>query len=138
MAAEPNSAMFETTVAVTGNNTGNVVPEEAIERLAAGQRPPRAGQRPDNARPVLVNVNGYEYRNTAGVMGAHHRDLGLQLAATVIDGAAMHGGQGRWVLFTGQVACTGGSWLWLPDLRLAFQKGHLAAQTWWAQLGSNQ
>ncbi len=35
-------------------------------------------------------------------------------------------------------ACTGGSRLWLPGLRLAFQKGHLAAQTWWAQLGSNQ
>ena len=46
MAAEPNSAMFETTVAVTGNNTGNVVPEEAIERLAAGQRPPRASTTP--------------------------------------------------------------------------------------------
>jgi hypothetical protein len=45
MAAEPNSVMFETTVAVTGNNTGIVVPEEAIEQLAAGQRPPRAGQR---------------------------------------------------------------------------------------------
>ena len=34
--------------------------------------------------------------------------------------------------------CTGGSRLWLPGLRLAFQKGHLAAKTWWAQLGSNQ
>ena len=40
MAAEPNSVMFETTVAVTGNNTGIVLPEEAIEQLAAGQRPP--------------------------------------------------------------------------------------------------
>ena len=35
-------------------------------------------------------------------------------------------------------ACTGGSRLWLPGLRLAFQKGRLAAKTWWAQLGSNQ
>ena len=35
-------------------------------------------------------------------------------------------------------ACTGGSRLWLPGLRLAFQKGHLAGKTWWAQLGSNQ
>ena len=61
MAAEPNSVMFETTVAVTGNNTGIVVPEEAIERLAAGKRP-----------AVLVNVNGYEYRNTVGVMGGKH------------------------------------------------------------------
>ena len=35
-------------------------------------------------------------------------------------------------------ARTGGSRLWLPGLRLAFPKCHLAAQTWWAQLGSNQ
>jgi len=60
------------------------------------------------------------------------------LAAAVIDGAAMHGGQGRWAPFPRQGACTGGSRLWLPSLRLAFQKGCLAAKTWWAQLGSNQ
>ena len=58
MAAEPNSVTFETTVAVSGNNTGIMVPEEAIEQLAAGKRP-----------PVLVSVNGYEYRNTVAVMG---------------------------------------------------------------------
>jgi len=29
--------------------------------------------------------------------------------------------------FPRQGACTGGSRLWLPGLRLAFQKGHLAA-----------
>jgi hypothetical protein len=58
MAAQPNSVTFQTTVAVTGNNTGIVVPEEAIEQLTAGKRP-----------PVLVNVNGYDYRGTAGVMG---------------------------------------------------------------------
>ena len=34
-------------------------------------------------------------------------------------------------------ACTGGSRLRLPGLRLAFQKCYLAAETWWAQLGSN-
>jgi threonine dehydrogenase-like Zn-dependent dehydrogenase len=37
----------------------------------------------------------------------------------------------------GMGACTGGSRLWLPALRLAFQKGHLAAKIWWAQQGSN-
>ena len=46
-------------VAVTGNNTGIVVPEEAIGQLAAGRRP-----------SVLVSVNGYGYRNTVGVMAA--------------------------------------------------------------------
>jgi hypothetical protein len=49
MAANPNSVTFETTVAATGNNTGIVVPDEVIEQLAAGRRP-----------PVLVNLNGYE------------------------------------------------------------------------------
>ena len=38
MAAEPNSVTFQTTVAVTGNNTGIVVPAEAIEQLAADEQ----------------------------------------------------------------------------------------------------
>ena len=40
MAAEPSSVTFDTTVAVTGNNTGIVVPEEAI-----------GSSRPENALP---------------------------------------------------------------------------------------
>jgi Bacteriocin-protection, YdeI or OmpD-Associated/Domain of unknown function (DUF1905) len=55
------SVTFDTTVAATGNNTGIVVPDELIERLGAGRRP-----------AVVVNVNGYEYRNTVGVMGGRH------------------------------------------------------------------
>jgi hypothetical protein len=39
--------------------------------------------------------------------------------------------------FPDQGACTSGSRQWFPSLRLAFQKDHLAAQTWWAQQGSN-
>ena len=59
MEAEPsNAVVFETTVAATGNNTGIVVPAEAVARLAAGKRP-----------PVLVDLNGYEYRSTVAVMG---------------------------------------------------------------------
>jgi Domain of unknown function (DUF1905) len=61
MPAGPKSVSFQTTVAVTGNNTGIVVPPGVIEQLGAGQRP-----------PVLVNVNGYEYRNTVGMMGGQH------------------------------------------------------------------
>lgn len=49
---------FDTTVMATGNNTSIMVPEEVIEQLNAGKRP-----------AVLVNLNGYEYRNTVGVMG---------------------------------------------------------------------
>ena len=41
-----------------GNNTGIEVPPEVIEALGAGRRP-----------PVVVVVNGYEYRNTVAVMG---------------------------------------------------------------------
>jgi antitoxin component of MazEF toxin-antitoxin module len=55
------SVTFDTTVTATGNNTGIVVPDELIERLGAGRRP-----------AVTVNVNGYEYRNTVGVMGGRH------------------------------------------------------------------
>ncbi len=69
------SVMFDTTVTAAGNNTGIVVPEELIEQLGAGRRP-----------AVTVNVNGYEYRSTVGVMGGRHmisisaavrRDTGL-------------------------------------------------------------
>jgi antitoxin component of MazEF toxin-antitoxin module len=78
MAAEPSSVTFETTVAVTGNNTGIVVPEEAIKQLAAGQRP-----------PVLVNLNGYEYRNTVGVMGGKHM---VSISAAVRKATGLQGG----------------------------------------------
>lgn len=55
------SVTFETTVTAMGNNTGIVVPEDVIEKLGAGGRP-----------PVLVDVNGYRYRYTVGVMGGKH------------------------------------------------------------------
>ena len=78
MAAEPGTVTFETTVAVTGNNTGIVVPEEAIGQLAAGKRP-----------PVLVNVNGYEYRSTVGVMGGKHM---ISVSAAVRNATGLKGG----------------------------------------------
>jgi hypothetical protein len=55
------SVEFDTTVTATGNNTGIVVPAELIERLGGGRRP-----------AVLVNVNGYEFPTTVGVMGGKH------------------------------------------------------------------
>jgi hypothetical protein len=64
----PRSASFETTVAASGNTTGIVVPPEAIDELAAGKRP-----------AVLVNVNGYEYRNTVAVMGGTYM-IGISTA----------------------------------------------------------
>lgn len=52
---------FETKVAVTGNNTGIEVPVGVIEQMGAGKRP-----------AVLVDVNGYQYRDPA----AAHRQGG--------------------------------------------------------------
>jgi len=78
MTGEPASATFETTVTAAGNNTGIVVPEEVIERLGAGKRP-----------PVLVSLNGYEYRTTAGVMGGQHM---VPVSAAVRKAAGLRGG----------------------------------------------
>ncbi|HZW42250.1 MAG TPA: YdeI/OmpD-associated family protein [Agromyces sp.] len=52
---------FETRMSQTGNNTGIEVPPEVIEALGAGRKP-----------PVVVTVNGYEYRNTVAVMGGKY------------------------------------------------------------------
>ena len=61
MTSEHPGVTFNTTVAASGNNTGIVVPDEVIGQLAAGKRP-----------AVLVDLNGYQYRNTVGVMGGKH------------------------------------------------------------------
>jgi hypothetical protein len=74
----PASVEFDTTVAATGNNTGIVVPDDAIERLGAGRRP-----------AVVVNVNGYEYRNTVGVMGGKHM---ISISAAVRKETGLKGG----------------------------------------------
>jgi Bacteriocin-protection, YdeI or OmpD-Associated/Domain of unknown function (DUF1905) len=78
MAAEPKSVTFETTVAASGNNTGIEVPGDLIEQLAAGKRP-----------PVLVSVNGYEYRNTVAVMGGRHM---ISISAAVRNATGLKGG----------------------------------------------
>ena len=57
----PSTVSFETTLQSVGNNTGIVVPDEKVAELGAGKRP-----------AVLVNINGYEYRNTVAVMGGRH------------------------------------------------------------------
>jgi hypothetical protein len=78
MASKPKNVTFETTVAASGNNTGIVVPDKVIEQLAAGKRP-----------PVLVNVNGYEYRNTVAVMGGRHM---ISISAAVRNATGLKGG----------------------------------------------
>ncbi len=75
---EPRSATFETTVTAIGNNTGIEVPEEVLEQLGAGKRP-----------PVLVDLGGYEYRTTAGVMGSRSM---LSVSAAVRKATGLAGG----------------------------------------------
>jgi hypothetical protein len=52
---------FESMMFQTGNNTGIEVPEHVIEALGAGRKP-----------PVVVTVNGFEYRSTVAVMGGRY------------------------------------------------------------------
>jgi hypothetical protein len=52
---------FETTMFLSGNNTGIEVPPDLIDDLGAGRKP-----------PVIVTVNGYEYRSTVAVMGGRY------------------------------------------------------------------
>lgn len=49
---------IETTLFKMGNNTGIELSPEVIEALGGGKR-----------APVVVSVNGFEYRSTVGVMG---------------------------------------------------------------------
>jgi hypothetical protein len=52
---------FETTLTGVGNNTGIELSADHIAQLGAGKRP-----------AVVVDVNGYRYRTTVGVMGGKH------------------------------------------------------------------
>jgi len=75
-ATQPPHVHFTTTVAVSGNNTGIVVPPELIRELGAGARP-----------PVLVEVNGYSYRTTVGVTKGTHM-IGISMAIRKATGLA--------------------------------------------------
>src|SRR4051794_24498912 len=55
---DTNKLSFTTTILQIGNNTGICVPEDVVERLGAGKKP-----------PVNVTVNDFTYRNTIAVMG---------------------------------------------------------------------
>jgi hypothetical protein len=52
---------FSTTMSQIGNNTGIEVPADVVASLDAGKRP-----------PVVVTVNGYEYRSTIAPMGGRY------------------------------------------------------------------
>jgi Bacteriocin-protection, YdeI or OmpD-Associated/Domain of unknown function (DUF1905) len=52
---------FSTTMLQMGNNTGIAVPVDVVTALGAGKRP-----------PVVVKVNGYDYRSTIAPMGGKY------------------------------------------------------------------
>jgi bacteriocin resistance YdeI/OmpD-like protein/uncharacterized protein DUF1905 len=56
-----DAVKFSTTMLQMGNNTGIEVPAEVVAALDAGKRP-----------PVVINVNGYEYRSTIAPMGGKY------------------------------------------------------------------
>lgn len=70
------SVTFDTTLSAFGNNTGIEVPTALIEQLGAGQRP-----------PVVVHVNGFEFRTTVGVMSGKHL-VGVTAATRKATGLA--------------------------------------------------
>lgn len=77
---------FETTLFSSGNNTGIVVPAEKVAELGAGKRP-----------AVLVNVNGFEYRNTVAVMGGQYL---ISVSAAIRKETGLRGGDPIRVILT--------------------------------------
>lgn len=77
---------FDTTLAAFGNNTGIVVPPEALEVLGAGKR---AG--------VDVDLNGYQYRSTVGSMKG--RSL-VSVSAAIRKDTGLRGGDAIGVTLT--------------------------------------
>jgi putative transposon-encoded protein len=75
---KPATVSFETTLSSFGNNTGIEVPEAMIVELGAGKRP-----------AVVVNLNGYEYPNTVGVMGGKYL---VSVSAAVRKETGLSGG----------------------------------------------
>jgi hypothetical protein len=111
---------FDTTVTAMGNNTGIVVPADVIERLGAGKRP-----------SVVVNVNGYEYRNTVGVMGGKSM---VSISAAVRKETGLKGGDPIHVTLT--VATTPRE-VNIPDDFAAALKGDKTASAFFAKLSNS-
>ena len=74
-----NPIAFETTLLQTGNNTGIRVPDEVIEQLSAGKKP-----------PVLVTLNNITYQSTVGVMGGTYL---IPVSAAIRQSAGVRGGE---------------------------------------------
>ncbi|GAB3341629.1 hypothetical protein GCM10027299_55980 [Larkinella ripae] len=73
-----NDITFETTLLQTGNNTGIHLPDEVMQQLGAGKRP-----------PVLVTINHFSYSTTVGVMNGACM---IPVSAAVRSSAGVKGG----------------------------------------------
>jgi hypothetical protein len=104
-ASQPRSVTFKATIQRTGNNTGIVVPPGVLAELDAGRRP-----------PVLVDVNGYRYRTTVGVMGGKHL---VSVSAAVRAETGLKGNEAVQVTLT--IAETPRAIEVPPDLEAAFK-----------------
>lgn len=67
---------FTTTIVGDGNKAGIEVPDEIVDGLAAGKRP-----------PVVVTINGQSYRSSVAVMGGKYM-VGVSAANRELTGAA--------------------------------------------------
>jgi bifunctional DNA-binding transcriptional regulator/antitoxin component of YhaV-PrlF toxin-antitoxin module len=108
--AESKRVTFDTKLTATGNNTGIVVPAELLDELGSGKRP-----------PVLVDVNGYQYRNTVGSMGGRYM---ISVSAAVREATGLKGGDPVRVTLT--VADEPRSIKVPPDLDAAFTSNETA------------
>jgi hypothetical protein len=110
--SKPRVVRFETTLIATGNNTGIVVPAAIIEEMGAGKRP-----------SVLVDVNGYRYPNTVGVMGGKFM---ISVSAAVRKATGLTGGDAIKVTLT--LADAPRSVSIPPDLEAAFKSNRQARE----------
>lgn len=67
---------FTTTIQGSGNKSGIEVPEDVVNALGAGRRP-----------PVVVTINGASYRSSIAVMGGQNL-IGLSAANRELTGAS--------------------------------------------------
>ena len=115
-----STVSFDTTVTATGNKTGIVVPDELIDALGAGQRP-----------AVVVQVNGYEYRTTVGVMGGRKM---VSISAAVRKETGLGGGDPIQVVLT---VADGPREVTVPDDFAAALSASPDAQAFFAKLSNS-
>ena len=86
MSSRPPSISFDTTLSSFGNNTGIEVPEVLVQQLGSGKKP-----------AVAVEMNGYSYRSTVGVMSGKYL---IPVSAAIRKATGLAGGDAIHVVLT--------------------------------------